>query len=184
MPVPYSPLAIANNFIEQFGAGKGIEHMKLQKLVYCSYGWSLAVYGLDQPRLTTEGPEIWKHGPVFDSLYHAFKIFGRKPITAPQSSNPFATPENVDQDDENIRNLVSWIWGRYGHLSGFALSDLTHKDGSPWHRVAVENNFKLAYNTEIPDQYILEEFSELLNAAEIAAKQQNAQHDTDQRQPA
>jgi hypothetical protein len=29
MPVPYNPLAIANNFIEQFGADKGIEHMKL-----------------------------------------------------------------------------------------------------------------------------------------------------------
>jgi uncharacterized phage-associated protein len=122
--------------------------------------------------------------PFFDSLYHAFKVFGRKPITAPQSSNPFAAPENVDQDDENTRNLVTWIWGRYGHLSGFALSDLTHKDGTPWHRVAAENNFKVAYNTDIPDQYILEELSELLNAAEIASKQQNVQHDSDQRQPA
>jgi hypothetical protein len=40
------------------------------------------------------------------------------------------------------------------------------------------------YNTDIPDQYILEELSELLNAAEIASKQQNVQHDSDQRQPA
>ncbi|MCV2893386.1 Panacea domain-containing protein [Lentibacter sp. XHP0401] len=184
MPAPYSPLAIANNFLEQFGSRGGIEHMKLQKLVYCSYGWWLAVNGLDGNRLTTEGPEIWKHGPVFDSLYHAFKIFGRKPIVTPQSSNPFGAPENVDADDEYTRNLVSWIWGRYGHLSGFALSDLTHKPGTPWHRVATDNKFKVAFNTEIPDQYIWEEFNELLNAAEIAASHQNVQHESDQRQKA
>jgi len=46
MPAPYSPIAIANNFVEQFGGVTGIEHMKLQKLVYCSYGWMLALNGL------------------------------------------------------------------------------------------------------------------------------------------
>ena len=176
MPIPYTPLAIANNFLEQFGKENGIEHMKLQKLVYCSYGWWLAVHGLNNARLTTEGPEIWKHGPVFDSLYHALKVFGRKSITSPQSTNPFQEPENVDSDDEHVRALIGWIWGRYGHLSGFALSDMTHKPGTPWHRVASENNFSVAFNTEIPDQYIFEEFTELLNAAEIAANLQAAQH--------
>lgn len=177
MPVPYTPLAIANNFLEQFGETGGIEHMKLQKLVYCSYGWWLAVNGLQETtRLTTEGPEIWKHGPVFDSLYHAFKVFGRRQITDPQSINPFEATENVDIEDEHVRKFIAWIWSRYGHLSGFALSSMTHKSGTPWHRIATENNFSVAYNTQVPDQYIFEEFKKILNAAKITAENQTDPH--------
>ncbi len=174
MPVPYTPIAIANNFLEQFGEPVGIEHMKLQKLVYCSYGWWLAVNGQDAARLTSERPEIWKHGPVFNSLYHAFKVFGRLSIKQPQSNNPFGPPENVDADDEHVRSFIAWVWSRYGHLSSFALSDLTHKVGSPWHRVATENDFRVAFNTEIPDLYIFQEFSNLLNASSVAAQSQAA----------
>ena len=162
MAVPYNSVSIANNFIEQFGTSNGIEHMKLQKLVYCAYGWWLASYGLDEVRLTNDSPEIWRHGPVFDDLYHTFKVFGRTPITEMKSLSPFTPAQNVDKDDENVRNLVRWVWGRYGHLSGFALSDLTHKVGTPWHRVALENNFSVQFSTEIPDEYIFEEFSGFL----------------------
>jgi uncharacterized phage-associated protein len=161
MAVPYTPLAIANSFIDGFGRSDGIEHMKLQKLVYCSYGWWLSGHGLEGSRLTDEGPQIWKHGPVFDSMYHILKVFGREPIKAPQSENPFGAPELVDADDESVNSLIRWIWGRYGHLSSFALSDMTHRPGSPWHRVATENNFRIAFNTDIPDQYILEEYQRL-----------------------
>lgn len=162
MAVPYSSVAIANNFVEQFGASNGIEHMKLQKLVYCAYGWWLASYGMDAARLTTDAPEVWKHGPVFDDLYHAFKVFGRKPITEMKSLSPFSDPENVSADDSNVRALVRWIWGRYGHLSGFALSDITHKPGTPWYRVAQENDFTVQFSTTIPDRYIYEEFTTLM----------------------
>jgi uncharacterized phage-associated protein len=163
MPVPYTPLAVANNFIANFAGQSGIEHMKLQKLVYCSYGWWLASYGLDGLRLTNEGPQIWKHGPVFASLYRTLKVFGREPIRIPQSASPFGQSENIDANDENSLSLVRWVWGRYGHLSSFALSDMTHKPGSPWHRVAMENDFRIAFNTEIPDQYIYEEYTNLMN---------------------
>ena len=162
MPVPYNSVAIANNFIEQFASPCGIEHMKLQKLVYCSYGWWLAAYGLEGERLTHDCPEVWRHGPVFDDLYHVFKVFGRKPVLEMKSLSPFSEPENVDQDDENVRNLVRWVWGRYGHLSSFALSDLTHKTGTPWYRVAQENNFSVQFSTQIPDKYIYDEFAKLL----------------------
>lgn len=163
MVAPYTPLAVANNFIVNFAGDSGIEHMKLQKLVYCSYGWWLGNYGLDHVRLTDEGPQIWKHGPVFDSLYHTLKVFGREPIRVPQSASPFSRPDAIDADDENVLSLVRWIWGRYGHLSSFALSDMTHRPGTPWHRVATENNFRIAFNTEIPDEYIFEEYTRLRN---------------------
>lgn len=162
MPVPYNSVAIANRLLEAHGKDAGIEHMKLQKLVYCAYGWWLAHAELEGRRLTSDGPEIWKHGPVFPDLYHAFKVFGRKPITQMQSTNPFAAPANVDANDEEIRPLITWIWGRYGHLSSFELSDMTHKQGTPWFRVAEERGFSVQMSTRIPDEYILEEFSGLM----------------------
>lgn len=162
MPVPYNSISIANTFLQHFGARDGIEHMKLQKLVYCAYGWWLAHSGLEGARLTTDHPEIWKHGPVFPDLYHAFKVFGRKPISEVQSTSPFARPELVDEEDDEIHALVNWIWGRYGHLSSFALSDMTHKPGTPWYRVAQERNFSVPFSTVIPDEYILEEFSNIM----------------------
>lgn len=163
MAVPYTPLAIANRFIVSFGGHGGLEHMKLQKLVYFSYGWWLASHGLQQERLTNEGPEIWKHGPVFDSLYRVLKTFGRTPISIPQSTGPFARPDEISPDDNEVASLISWIWARYGHLSSFALSDMTHMPGSAWHRVAVERNFSVPYHTAIPDTYILDEFSAMMD---------------------
>lgn len=167
MPTPYSSLAVANEFIALFGQEKGIEHMKLQKLVYCAYGWWLSSHGLDYPRLTSKGPEIWKHGPVFDGLYQVLKVFGRKPICEPQSSEPFMEPERFSEKEGEEHVLIRWIWGRYGHLSSFALSDLTHQPGSPWHRIAVENDFRVAFSTEIPDDYIFEEFSTLMGGRRL-----------------
>ena len=169
MPIPYTPLAIANEFINIAGQSGGVEHMKLQKLVYCSYGWWLASKGMGAPRLTTEGPQIWKHGPVFDSLYHALKVFGHRPIETPQAATPFSQVERVDKRDTITLNFINWIWSRYGHLSGFALSDMTHKPGTPWHRVATENNFSVRHNTLIPDLYIFEEFSGLMKGMHAAA---------------
>ena len=149
-------LAISNEFVSMFGKEDGIAHMKLQKLVYCTYGWWLAARGPDAERLTSDRPEIWKHGPVFGNLYRVLQEFGRKPIKSPQSVGPFSKPDALDEGDG--RDIVNWIWNRYGHLSGVALSEMAHEPGSPWHRLAVESEFMVAYNTPIPDQYIYEEF--------------------------
>ena len=162
MPAPYRPLVIANEFISRFG-NEGIEHMKLQKLVYCAYGWWLASRGLEGVRLTSEGPQVWTYGPVFKSLYRNLKVFGRSEITEPQSDGPFTAVGRVDDDDLEVIQLIEWVWGRYGHLSGFALSDMTHKKGTPWHRVASEHGFVVPLNTPIPDKYIYEEFKMLLD---------------------
>ena len=179
MPAPFTPLAVANCFLEKFGADADIEHMKLQKLVYCAYGWWLAARGQKKPRLTSEAPEVWRYGPVFDSLYHCLKIFGRDPIKTPQSINPFQDAENIpedatDKDATDARKLIDWIWERYGHLSSLELSAMTHEAGSPWHKVATENKFRVPFNTPVPDQYIFEEFTKLPNAAKRTAELQQA----------
>ena len=163
MPVPYPPLTIANTFLERFGkSGDGIEHMKLQKLVYLSYGVWLAT---KKKSLTTEKPEVWDYGPVFNSLYHTLNNYGHKPITKPQSRSPFEPPDIVEDNNTDVQALIDWIWMRYGHLSAFALSDMTHKDGTPWYQVAQSHNFKVPKKTVIPDSYIMGEYSALLNSS-------------------
>lgn len=156
MPAPYTPLAVANFFVDRHGRGQGIEHMKLQKLVYCSHGWWLA---FPQPnRLVAELPQVWKFGPVYPSLYRALKVFGRDPITLPQSRGPFEKVDLVEIGDQNVVQLLEWVWGRYGHLSSFALSDMTHKPSTAWYRAAKEQDFEIPDGLDIQERYIEEEF--------------------------
>lgn len=162
MPRPYTPLALSNHFLARFCGTDGIEHMKLQKLVYCAHGWWLATRDGDE-QLVDERPEVWRFGPVFPSLYRALKPYGRMPITEPQSENPFADPAAVGEDDIATKRLLDWTWRRYGHLSSYALSDMTHKKGTPWYRVAEENNFSVPQHQPIPDKYVREEFRRIMD---------------------
>lgn len=155
MPRPYTPLAAANYFISTFGLESGIEHMKLQKLLYNADGWWLAFH---EDPLLNERPQVWRHGPVFNGLYHVLKPFGRMPIQHPQSAGPFEPAPTIDEDDEITKQVLNWIWNRYGHLSSFALSDMTHKAGTSWQRTAKEYNFSVPLGLEIPDSYIRDEF--------------------------
>lgn len=68
----YLPAHIANFFLwnaDKEGI-KDMTPMKLIKLVYISYAWSLAIY---QNKLFNERIEAWRYGPVIPSIYHEFK---------------------------------------------------------------------------------------------------------------
>ncbi|SUS04740.1 conserved hypothetical protein [Candidatus Defluviicoccus seviourii] len=150
-PMSYSPLAVANTFIAEFGGGGGIDHMKLQKLTYYAYGWSLAFR--NKP-LLKEGPEVWQYGPVFDSLYRSMASHGSKPIAEPIKANPFQPAPIVPETDGDTRNLIRWVWDRYGGMSGLRLSDETHKAGTPWQIEAAKHGYRVPSHHRIPDEQI------------------------------
>lgn len=156
MPVPYIPLAIANEFITKAIHSGGIHHMKLQKLCFFSYGWWL-VWNENTTPLMTEGPEVWKHGPVFSSLYNSLSYVGSGRILTLQRNNPLK-PEPRANDNDNVTSLIEWIWSRYGHLSGFELSAKTHEVGTPWQEEAASNNYRVPANHKIPDDLIKKYF--------------------------
>jgi uncharacterized phage-associated protein len=163
----YKPIEIANTLIEKFGAAEGgIDHMKLQKLVYCVHGWWLA-YFPDKP-LLKEKPEVWKFGPVFPSMYHELKVYGLKRISTPVQTSPFEAPPLVDEKDAKTISLLEWVWKRYGHMSGMELSDMTHKEGTAWKAVAIEHNFFVPKGFFIADRYIIDEFTKIKDAFEVA----------------
>lgn len=78
----YPVKAVANAFLqiaEKHDAK--LSPLKLQKLVYISHGWHLAIEG--QNLVSDEFAEAWQYGPVFPSLYHEFKGAGKGAITSP-----------------------------------------------------------------------------------------------------
>lgn len=161
--MPFTPLAVANAFIERHGNGNFIDHMKLQKLTYYAHGWWLA-YEADP--LLNEAPQVWKFGPVFSSLYRVLAPFGSRAITTPQSASPFSPPPSVD--DEKVLGLIDWVWNRYGSFSSLRLSEKTHEPGTPWRELAERNNYNVPKHFQIPNELIAAHFkaeAEKLKAA-------------------
>jgi uncharacterized phage-associated protein len=134
----YLSEAVANGFLEVArSVGEPVDPMKIQKLVYFSHGWHLG-YGLGA--LSAEPAEAWRWGPVFPELYHAVKTWGSGPIMKPVRVFEFAdgklqwnTP-GLSDGDTHAKNLIQRVWDQYGHLSGPALSQLTHEHDGPWYR--------------------------------------------------
>lgn len=157
----HRPIAIANEFVRQFGEANTLDHLKLQKLTYFAQGWWLALKGEE---LLIERPQVWRYGPVFESLYRILSGRGREPIKGPAGANPFGdgVAPNLDGPAcEGERELVQWIWQEYGNLDGPQLSDLTHAAGTPWRDIAEKSKFRVQLYTEIPEDADWEFFAKL-----------------------
>lgn len=132
--------------------------MKLQKLIYYAHGWHLASTG--KP-LIDESVEAWKYGPVIPSVYHEFKSYGSGTIrekgttieAAECSSLRFVTPTVHDSE---TKCLLDTIWEAYGGLSGVQLSNLTHKQGTPWSETFAKSGGQKGF--DIPNSVIKEHF--------------------------
>lgn len=166
--MPYSAKAIANAYLDIAKKnGAGLTPMKLQKLVYFAQGWYLA---LMEEKLINEQVEAWKYGPVWESLYHEFKHFGNSTITHPATETVMQSGEKflmklkkVDppKDPEAIGFLEA-VWDAYGAFTSIQLSNLTHKEGTPW-----EETWKpgLPKNTDIPEDSIKQFFQAKIEPA-------------------
>lgn len=130
----FSPQTIANYFIRKAKeTGTIVTHIKLQKLVYISHGWSLAL--LNKP-LVNKSFEAWRYGPVSSPLYSSLKYCGKNPIVN-QIANTSESISDIDSN-ENVKKLLDVMWTRYGSLSGIVLSAMTHQKGTPWSKTTSE----------------------------------------------
>ncbi len=132
-----SAKAVANYFINLSKSTRvKISHLKLQKLVFFSHCWYLALK--DDPLVEDEYAEAWEYGPVFPTIYHHFKHLGPLPI------ENFAVDKTIDKnfneqitmpvlpEDNYVFKVLNRIWEVYGDKSGGVLSELSHAEGSPW----------------------------------------------------
>lgn len=121
--------AVANKILDvREATEESLTIMQLIKLAYIADGWSLAILG--RP-LINEKPEAWQYGPVYRSIYNAFSGIGSRPISGRAKHFGTEIPISDELADEEIK-IIDMVVGSYGKLSAFALSNLTHKDDTPW----------------------------------------------------
>jgi len=150
----YSAKAPANYFIRKHGTSK-ISPLKLQKLVYISHGWHLAIF--DEELVDDEYVEAWRYGPVFPSLYYEFKRFGADPIPVDQKATEFSPDFEsvvpvIRESDNRTPALLERVWDVYGTYTPSELSALTHAQGTPWHTIWNKNPGMR--NMHIPNELI------------------------------
>jgi uncharacterized phage-associated protein len=128
----------AAKYILAYADCKGdlITNKKLQKLLYYVQAWHLVFF---KDPLFDEGPQAWRHGPVYPNVYHYFKEFRYDPISLKKEYErtglnceglmvAIAAKNNLNKDQEN---LIEEVLLKYGRLSAFTLEVLSH-DEKPW----------------------------------------------------
>lgn len=161
--------AVANFFLHIGRTRKAkISPLKIQKLVYVSHGWHLALG--DEALVVDEYVEAWQYGPVFPSIYHEFKHFGRSAIQRDATEFEFdattaefnvVTP-HVDPGDANAHALLDRIWEVYGRFSGAQLSGMTHAPGTPW--AIIRSKHPGMRNVHIPNELIKKHYLDIMEA--------------------
>jgi uncharacterized phage-associated protein len=115
-------LDVANYLIKRAGKErKWVDPMQLQKLVFFAQCWYLAEHGRC---LFGEPVEAWTWGPAVRNVWKAYS--GARKIV---DDDVF-----FDELDDDAVDVIESVWCAYGHLSGPALSRLTHRDGGAWHK--------------------------------------------------
>lgn len=115
---------------------------KLQKLLYYSQAWSLA---LRNKTLFRANIEAWIHGPVIKDIYHRYKSFGFAPI-----KESFIDFDKTKFNDEDI-NLMDSVLSKYAKYDAEYLEMRTHIEG-PW-LDARKNNLSVITNQSMQDYY-------------------------------
>ena len=138
--MPYSPLIVANAVLSRANQrGIFISHLKLQKLVFFTHAWCLAILG--EPAVN-ECPEAWEYGPVFNTLYYRLKERGHEAVTAyietvDAQTNEFAQLIPAPEDTSFLR-ILDQVMDRYGSFTPIELSTLSHEPGGPWEQTRSE----------------------------------------------
>ena len=154
----HNALGIANELIDL--SGHRMAQMKLQKLVYLSHAWNLAI---NQQPLVMDPILAWDNGPVIQRIWNHIRDWGYN-----CEKTYFGDPRNdnrivADITDEE-RLVINHVWGKYGVYSGRHLSELTHQPGTPW----TNAYFRHGRNSRLSNDEIQQHITELAIAGRRA----------------
>ncbi|AGL20022.1 Panacea domain-containing protein [Actinoplanes sp. N902-109] len=137
-----------------------VEAMRLQKLVYYSQSWHLAL--LDEP-LFRDTIQAWRDGPVTPTLWEQHR--GGRMVGRWSAGDVTRLPET----SAKIVELVCHV---YGSLSGDDLSELTHSE-EPWRKaregVADDQPSKAVISTDAMKQFYRRRTLAGLRAADLVS---------------
>ncbi len=154
----FNPKHVVNSILERSfrEARTDMTPMKLQKMLFYTHGWHLAING--EPAIT-EPFEAWRYGPVVHSIYDDLKEFKGSPISRYISETDQFSGEEVkyivNRDYTDLYNSIDIAWEKYIGISAESLSTMTHAPASPWD-VTRKKNQEI-----IPNNLIQEYFVEL-----------------------
>lgn len=130
----YDSCDVANRFLDRSLAdGRPLTPMQLLKLVYIAHGWMLGLYG--RP-LIRDDVQAWQYGPVIPRLYDHLRAYKGQPVDRTLPVSPGA-----DELDETAIDLIDQVYEIYGHMTGMALSRITHAAGTPWEQTYAPGSF-------------------------------------------
>lgn len=155
-------IAVANEFLKRaLVSNKHLTQMQIQKLVYITHGWNLAIAG--EP-LTDDAPEAWEYGPVYPRLWESLRRYGSKNIKRLiEVSDTIFSRFDPDDDGKVFEgnfstdqlSVINRVYEVYGDFKGFQLSAMTHEENTPWFQVYKRGQGK--FDT-IPDKMIKDYF--------------------------
>lgn len=166
----YSSFLIADYLITR---SNQLTPLHILKFAYISHGYTLAIY--NQP-LVADRVEAWKHGPVIPSLYHMLKNYGNGIVNQLFYCGTYTNDSEIGDRikfleksiDVRYRKIIDRVLEKYGKYTAWDLSELTHKNGTPWSKYYRKNEFFV----EIPQDAIKEHYVQILDYNETK-KQQN-----------
>jgi uncharacterized phage-associated protein len=126
--LPFNASQVAQYYLAKCSeVGELIGPLKMQKLIYYAYAWSLVK---NDVRLFDEPIEAWPNGPVVPSLYRNLKGYGSTAI-----GDDFVDNESVSQflaqTSPEVIGTVDKVLQAYVPKSAFELVALTHSE-KPW----------------------------------------------------
>lgn len=95
-----------------------IDNLKLQKLLYYTQAWHLAIFGTP---ILAEEIEAWVHGPVVPEVFRLYRDFRWNAVTAVPSGHL----------PPGLAKHVTEVLKAYGEFTGLQLERLTHSE-RPW----------------------------------------------------
>ena len=107
---------VARRIVDNLGT---VETLALQKLLYYSQAWHLAITG---DKLFSDSIRAYRYGPVVEAVrrQHEGKI----------SVSEWPTGD-ADRIDDSARRVIDLVCHEYGSMSGWGLAQKTHAE-APW----------------------------------------------------
>lgn len=141
-----SSQSVAREFLKlAHRAGRAFTLMQVLKLVYIAHGWMLALY---RRPLIKDEVQAWQYGPTIPELYDKIRHYGGGPVEEVEG----AEGEELDRYEADV---VRQVYDLYGHMSGLALSSLTHGKNTPWHLTYDRKTFGLPIPNDLIEDYYL-----------------------------
>ncbi|KKT42648.1 MAG: hypothetical protein UW64_C0016G0010 [Microgenomates group bacterium GW2011_GWC1_44_37] len=123
------PSDIAKYFLyRSFQDGDLVTPLKMQKLVYYAYVWTLVK---NRTKLFNEKIEAWQSGPVAPSLYRELRGYGSSPIGEAFLGSREELNKSLAKFSTEIKNTLDGVYEQYMTKTAFELVALTHSE-KPW----------------------------------------------------